>query len=68
MRNLWEALSTGKRGGYADSAAELEAQVWRDSRRRRDHGQGIAGSKMGPIVKALEKRFPGKTALEEAAA
>src|SRR5580692_3690237 len=27
MRNLWEALSTGKRGGYADSAASLEAQV-----------------------------------------
>ena len=27
MRNLWDALSTGKRGGYAGSAADLEAQA-----------------------------------------
>ena len=27
MRNLWDALSTGKRGGYAESVAALEAQV-----------------------------------------
>ena len=43
MRNLWDALSTGKRGGYADSSAGLEAAAGcRDSRRRRDHGQGVA--------------------------
>src|SRR5215475_7757751 len=27
MRNLWEALSPGKRGGYAEDAARLESQV-----------------------------------------
>src|SRR5581483_9752681 len=27
MRNLWDALSTGRRGGYADSAASLEPDV-----------------------------------------
>src|ERR1700748_336736 len=27
MRNLWDALSAGKRGGYADSSAGLESQV-----------------------------------------
>ena len=27
MRNLWDALSTGKRGGYAENSASLEAQV-----------------------------------------
>src|SRR3954453_10878843 len=27
MRNLWDALSAGKRGGYAESAAALEAQA-----------------------------------------
>jgi len=68
MRNLWDALSTGKRGGYADSAAGLEAQVVAAI------GAGDAimvkgslGSKMKIIVNALERRFPGRTALDEAA-
>jgi UDP-N-acetylmuramoyl-tripeptide--D-alanyl-D-alanine ligase len=68
MRNLWDALSTGKRGGYADSAAVLEAQAVAAIR----PGdaimvKGSLGSKMKTIVNALEKRFPGKTALGEAA-
>jgi UDP-N-acetylmuramoyl-tripeptide--D-alanyl-D-alanine ligase len=68
MRNLWEALSTGKRGGYADSAANLEAQVVAAIRA----GDAIMikgsfGSKMKTIVNALERRFPGRTALDEAA-
>jgi UDP-N-acetylmuramoyl-tripeptide--D-alanyl-D-alanine ligase len=68
MRNLWDALSAGKRGGYADSAAELESQVVAAIRA----GdvimiKGSLGSKMKTIVTALEKRFPGKTALDEAA-
>jgi UDP-N-acetylmuramoyl-tripeptide--D-alanyl-D-alanine ligase len=68
MRNLWDALSTGKRGGYADSAANLEAQVLAAVR----GGdavmiKGSFGSKMKTIVTALEKRFPGKAALDEAA-
>jgi UDP-N-acetylmuramoyl-tripeptide--D-alanyl-D-alanine ligase len=67
-RNLWDALSTGKRGGYAESAAGLEAQAVAAIRA----GdvimvKGSLGSKMKTIVNALEKRFPGKTALDEAA-
>jgi UDP-N-acetylmuramoyl-tripeptide--D-alanyl-D-alanine ligase len=68
MRNLWDALSTGKRGGYAGSAADLEAQVVAAI-----HAgdsimiKGSLGSKMKTIVNALEKRFPGRTALDEAA-
>jgi UDP-N-acetylmuramoyl-tripeptide--D-alanyl-D-alanine ligase len=68
MRNLWEALSTGKRGGYADSAAGLEAQAI-GAIRAGDAimVKGSLGSKMKTIVNALEKRFPGKAALDEAA-
>src|SRR5438270_10916948 len=27
MRNLWEALPSGRRGGYAETSAALESQV-----------------------------------------
>jgi UDP-N-acetylmuramoyl-tripeptide--D-alanyl-D-alanine ligase len=68
MRNLWDALSTGKRGGYAESAAGLEAQVITAIRAGDAIMiKGSLGSKMKTIVNALEKRFPGKTALDEAA-
>ena len=68
MRNLWDALSTGKRGGYADSAASLEAQVLAAIRAGDAVMiKGSFGSKMKTIVTALEKRFPGKAALDEAA-
>ena len=68
MRNLWDALSTGKRGGYAENSASLEAQVVAAIRA----GdvimvKGSLGTKMKPIVTALEKRFPGKAAHDEAA-
>jgi UDP-N-acetylmuramoyl-tripeptide--D-alanyl-D-alanine ligase len=68
MRNLWDALSTGKRGGYAESAAALEAEAV-SAIRAGDAimVKGSLGSKMKTIVNALEKRFPGKTALDEAA-
>jgi UDP-N-acetylmuramoyl-tripeptide--D-alanyl-D-alanine ligase len=68
MRNLWEALSTGKRGGYAESATGLEAQVVAAIRAGDAIMiKGSLGSKMKTIVDALEKRFPGRTALDEAA-
>src|SRR6202158_4556199 len=68
MRNLWDALSTGKRGGYAESAAGLEAQAVAAIRAGDAIMiKGSLGSKMKTIVIALEKRFPGKTALDEAA-
>jgi UDP-N-acetylmuramoyl-tripeptide--D-alanyl-D-alanine ligase len=68
MRNLWDALSTGKWGGYAESAAALEAQAV-SAIRAGDAImiKGSLGSKMKTIVNALEKRFPDKTALDEAA-
>ncbi|MBU6456567.1 MAG: UDP-N-acetylmuramoylalanyl-D-glutamyl-2,6-diaminopimelate--D-alanyl-D-alanine ligase [Bradyrhizobium sp.] len=68
MRNLWDALSTGKRGGYAESAAALEAQAV-VAIRAGDAimVKGSLGSKMKTIVNALEKRFPGKAALDDAA-
>jgi UDP-N-acetylmuramoyl-tripeptide--D-alanyl-D-alanine ligase len=65
MRNLWDALSSGKRGGYADNAAALESQVLAAIRAGDAiMVKGSLGSKMKPIVAALEKRFPGK--LDEA--
>jgi UDP-N-acetylmuramoyl-tripeptide--D-alanyl-D-alanine ligase len=68
MRNLWDALSTGKRGGYAGSAAALEAQAVAAIRAGDAiMVKGSLGSKMKTIVNALEKRFPGKTAFDEAA-
>jgi UDP-N-acetylmuramoyl-tripeptide--D-alanyl-D-alanine ligase len=68
MRNLWDALSTGKRGGYAESAVVLEAQAVAAIRAGDAiMVKGSLGSKMKTIVNALEKRFPGKTALDEAA-
>ncbi len=68
MRQLWDALSTGKRGGYADSAAALELQVLAGIRA----GdvimiKGSLGSRMKTIVTGLEKRFPRKAALDDAA-
>jgi UDP-N-acetylmuramoyl-tripeptide--D-alanyl-D-alanine ligase len=68
MRKLWDALSTGKRGGYAESAAGLEAQVLAAVRAGDAVMiKGSFGSKMKTIVTALEKRFPGNAALDEAA-
>ncbi len=68
MRNLWDALSAGKRGGYAGSSADLESQVVAAVRAGDAIMiKGSLGSKMKVIVNALEKRFPGKPALDEAA-
>ncbi|KPG00026.1 UDP-N-acetylmuramoylalanyl-D-glutamyl-2, 6-diaminopimelate--D-alanyl-D-alanine ligase [Rhodopseudomonas sp. AAP120] len=68
MRHLWDALSSGKRGGYAETAAELESQVV-GALRPGDvlMIKGSLGSRMKTIVTALEKRFPGKAALDDAA-
>ncbi len=59
MRALWEALPSGRRGGYAETAAALEPAVL-DAIRAGDAVmvKGSLGSKMGPIVKALERQFP----------
>jgi UDP-N-acetylmuramoyl-tripeptide--D-alanyl-D-alanine ligase len=63
MRALWEALPTRVRGGYAETAAGLETTVL-DAIRAGDAVmvKGSLGSKMGPIVRALERKFPRQAA------
>jgi UDP-N-acetylmuramoyl-tripeptide--D-alanyl-D-alanine ligase len=67
MRALWEALPIASRGGYAETAAALEPAVLAAIR---DGDavmvKGSLGSKMGPIVKALERQFGRPAALEPA--
>jgi UDP-N-acetylmuramoyl-tripeptide--D-alanyl-D-alanine ligase len=69
MRSLWEALPSRVRGGYAETAAELEPTVV-GAIRAGDAVmvKGSLGSKMGPIVRALEKQFPRQAAFEQAPA
>jgi UDP-N-acetylmuramoyl-tripeptide--D-alanyl-D-alanine ligase len=67
MHSLWQALPSGRRGGYAETAAQLEPVVL-DSIHAGDAVmvKGSFGSKMGPIVKALERQYSGKPVLEPA--
>jgi UDP-N-acetylmuramoyl-tripeptide--D-alanyl-D-alanine ligase len=69
MRSLWETLPAARRGGYAETAAALEPVVL-DAIGAGDAVmvKGSLGSKMGPIVKALERRYPhqGQNLLEDA--
>jgi UDP-N-acetylmuramoyl-tripeptide--D-alanyl-D-alanine ligase len=69
MRALWEALPSRVRGGYAETAAGLEPTVV-GAIRAGDAVmvKGSLGSKMGPIVRALEKQFPRQGALQQAPA
>jgi len=68
MHNLWDALSPGKRGGYAQNSAGLEAEVIAAIRTGDAIMiKGSLGSKMKTIVNALEKRFPGRSAADGAA-
>ncbi len=58
MHSLWEALPSERRGAYAETSAALEPQVLAAIR----PGdaimiKGSLGSRMGPIVKALEKNY-----------
>ena len=66
-RALWEALPPNRRGGYAETAAALEPAVIGAVRA----GDALMvkasnGSKMGPLVKALERQFPRRGALAAA--
>jgi UDP-N-acetylmuramoyl-tripeptide--D-alanyl-D-alanine ligase len=58
MRTLWQALPSERRGGYAVSSAELEAEVV-SAIRAGDAVmiKGSLGSKMAPIVKALTRQY-----------
>jgi UDP-N-acetylmuramoyl-tripeptide--D-alanyl-D-alanine ligase len=56
MKALWEALPAGRRGGYAEESSALEPQVL-SAIRPGDAVmvKGSLGSRMGPIVKALQR-------------
>jgi UDP-N-acetylmuramoyl-tripeptide--D-alanyl-D-alanine ligase len=64
MHALWDALPSERRGGYAESAALLEPQVLSAV-----HSgdvvmvKGSLGSRMGPIVRALERHYSGRQTL-----
>jgi UDP-N-acetylmuramoyl-tripeptide--D-alanyl-D-alanine ligase len=69
MQVLWQALPASRRGGYADNSAALEAQVL-PAIRAGDvvMVKGSLGSRMAPIVKALQRAYPRHDALEDVSA
>ncbi|MGB3743022.1 MAG: UDP-N-acetylmuramoylalanyl-D-glutamyl-2,6-diaminopimelate--D-alanyl-D-alanine ligase, partial [Xanthobacteraceae bacterium] len=69
MEALWQALPAGRRGGYAENAAALEAEVL-PAIRAGDvvMVKGSLGSRMAPIVKALQRSYPRHESFEEASA
>jgi UDP-N-acetylmuramoyl-tripeptide--D-alanyl-D-alanine ligase len=55
---LWEALPSERRGGYAVTAAALEAELLRVLRAGDAvMVKGSLGSRMGPVVKALTQQY-----------
>ncbi|HEY6254447.1 MAG TPA: UDP-N-acetylmuramoylalanyl-D-glutamyl-2,6-diaminopimelate--D-alanyl-D-alanine ligase [Xanthobacteraceae bacterium] len=63
MRSLWEALPFERRGGYAETSALLEPQVLAAIRPGDTiMVKGSLGSRMGLIVKALERRYSRRAA------
>jgi len=68
MKALWDALPSERRGGYAETAAALEPQVVVGiADGDAVMVKGSLGSRMGPIVKALTRRY-GRRAPEQAPA
>jgi UDP-N-acetylmuramoyl-tripeptide--D-alanyl-D-alanine ligase len=67
MRNLWEALPSNRRGGYAHDSSALEPQVL-DAVSGGDAImiKGSFGSKMTPIVKALQRKYASRAAMDAA--
>jgi UDP-N-acetylmuramoyl-tripeptide--D-alanyl-D-alanine ligase len=65
MRALWQALPASRRGGYAEDSAALEAQVL-SAVRAGDvvMVKGSLGSRMAPIVKALQRLSMRQDSLE----
>ena len=63
MAALWEALPANRRGAYAATAEKLEAQV-AGALRAGDAimVKGSLGSRMGPIVKSLARRYSPQAA------
>jgi UDP-N-acetylmuramoyl-tripeptide--D-alanyl-D-alanine ligase len=69
MRALWRALPASRRGGYAEDSAALEPQVL-SAVGASDvvMVKGSLGSRMAPIVKALQKLSVRRDMLETASA
>lgn len=58
MRGLWEALPPGRQGGYAETSAALEPQMLAAIQTGDAvMVKGSLGSRMAPIVKALQNRY-----------
>lgn len=58
MQNLWNALPSNRRGGYASDSALLEPRVLEAvSGGDAIMVKGSFGSRMAPIVKALQRKF-----------
>ncbi|HET7165411.1 MAG TPA: UDP-N-acetylmuramoylalanyl-D-glutamyl-2,6-diaminopimelate--D-alanyl-D-alanine ligase [Pseudolabrys sp.] len=69
MRALWEALPSRARGGYAETAAGLESTVLAAIQAGDAvMVKGSLGSRMGPIVRAMERQFPKQATLNQAPA
>ena len=69
MHELWQALPSERRGAYAETAAALEPRVIAAVRAGDAvMVKGSLGSRMGPIVKALERRYDPHAAGEPASA
>ncbi|MET0867989.1 MAG: UDP-N-acetylmuramoylalanyl-D-glutamyl-2,6-diaminopimelate--D-alanyl-D-alanine ligase [Pseudorhodoplanes sp.] len=63
MQNLWDALPPNRRGSYASHSGELEKHVLEAvSSGDAVMVKGSNGSKMAPIVKALQRKFAAQTA------
>jgi UDP-N-acetylmuramoyl-tripeptide--D-alanyl-D-alanine ligase len=69
MRHLLEALPSERRGGYAETSSVLESSVL-GAVQPGDvvMVKGSLGSRMGPLVKALERRYPYRGAVSQAPA
>jgi UDP-N-acetylmuramoyl-tripeptide--D-alanyl-D-alanine ligase len=69
MHELWQVLPSERRGAYAETAAALEPRVIAAVRAGDAvMVKGSLGSRMGPIVTALERRYDRHTAGEPASA
>jgi UDP-N-acetylmuramoyl-tripeptide--D-alanyl-D-alanine ligase len=67
MQELWDTLPAALRGGYAETAEQLETEV--SAAIRAGDAimvKGSNGSRMGPIVKALSERFRAPSAADTA--
>jgi UDP-N-acetylmuramoyl-tripeptide--D-alanyl-D-alanine ligase len=66
MQALWQALPASRRGGYAENSAALEAQLV-PAIRAGDAVmvKGSLGSRMAPLVKALQRAYPRQDAMDD---